>query len=195
LSFSIAKSTTSAILWTLYATNYQTNMRKNLLVFICFPFGLLPHSVLGQVASDSTPCYTERFLDASPVFSRIEWPAGYKGGERILQYFLLQHIDARTIALEVKPTENLYADTAKLRFIVGRNGKISELTVEGTKTQAFKKEVIKAIKLSSCFWEAGNNGGRLGNSWCQLQICYTLERGDKGVAVKVDTQWYENVSK
>lgn len=161
---------------------------KYLLVILIF----LAFTSFGQINSDpaklfaQTNCYDEHFNDKEEsVFTKIEIPAYFKGGSDAFLNFLISHINFDSIVIDLKQNERVYSDTATLSFIVSKKGRISDLTIAGTKREILRKELFKTIIQSSCYWVPGNFSGRFVNGWYKLKIFYTIDRRRQDISTKV----------
>ena len=60
---------------------------------------------------------------------------------------------------------------------------MSDLSVTKSKSDAFKKEMYRMIKVTACSWTPGNFSGRLVNGWVQMDFFFMLKRNDEVIAV------------
>jgi hypothetical protein len=128
-----------------------------------------------QDSDDANECYSEKLSDNGDVFTGMIKQPHFKGGHDSLVRFLLTNIDLEEFARNFSQNKMAYTDTARLKFIVSKQGGISELSITKAKNEKFIDEVIRAMKKSSCSWVAGGSE-QLVNGWHQFEIFVSMER-------------------
>lgn len=89
--------------------------------------------------------------------------------------FLSENINFEQFVGGIFSEVTTYSDTARIKFIVNRQGGISELSVRKTKHKQFADEITRVIKKSSCNWVAGRTEA-LANGWHHFDIYYSIEK-------------------
>lgn len=145
------------------------------LIFI-FVIIILPFFLFGQKKKE---CFQSKIEDES-VFTKVESPPYFIGGQGTFQCFLKQYSSFHLLADELLRKDSVYLDTARVRFIISRYGVMSDLSVTKSKSDAFKKEMYRMIKVTACSWTPGNFSGRLVNGWVQMDFFFMLKRNDDG---------------
>jgi len=102
----------------------------------------------------------------------------------------MTNISFQKLVSDLSQNERTYSDTARVKFIVSKNGGLSDLSVTLTKNRKFAAEIITAIKKSSCNWVAGGTE-RLLNGWFQFDIYYLIDRRYNEVTTKVKIKEYD----
>lgn len=114
----------------------------------------------------------------------------FKGGHDSLVNYLMTNISFQKLVSDLLENERSYSDTARVKFIVAKDGRLSDLSVKLSKKKIFSDEVITAIKNSSCNWVAGGTE-RLLNGWFQFDIYYSIDRRYNEVTTKLKVKEYE----
>lgn len=153
--------------------------------------GLYPHNLMSQSLSDTSFCYVDSISENENIFQLIEHSAQFKGGTNAFLNFLMEKISFKNIVAHLNQNERVYADTARLKFIISKMGIMSNLSVTQTKKDIFSHEIVNVIKQSSCYWLPGTNGGRRSNSWVRLDIYYSIDRSQGGITTSVKYKSYD----
>jgi len=163
--------------------------------YLLIVFAFLTFAAEGQQAPsrkilfEPSSCYVDHFDNRDEkVFTKIEIPISFKGGENAFLTFLLSHIDFSNLIADLKPNERFYTDTASIKFIVSKKGILSDLTITRTTWEQLKQELFNAFRQSGCHWIPGNFSGRLINGWCELNIYYTIDRRRQEFATNIGYQ-------
>ena len=114
----------------------------------------------------------------------------FKGGHDTLVNFLMANISFQKLVTDLSHNEAIYADTARIKFIVAKNGTLSDLTITLTKKKLLTDEILRVIKKSACNWVAGGTE-RLLNGWLQFDIYYLIDRRYNEVTTKVKIKEYD----
>ena len=99
----------------------------------------------------------------------------FKGGNGSLVTFLTDNINFQQFTDGLFSDATTYSDTARIKFIVNRQGGISELSVSKAKHKQFADEMTRVIKKSSCNWVAGRTE-ELANGWHHFNLYYSIEK-------------------
>lgn len=148
-------------------------MSKNLF-YIVLSFGLLTQTACLQ-SSEANSCYSDEFPDKEKVFTKMLNKPHYKGGHDSLVSFLSANIDLEAFIDNISQSETTYTDTARIKFIVNKQGGINKLSVYKARKKEFIDEVSRVIKKSSCNWVAGG-AEQPSSGWHQLDIYYSIEK-------------------
>jgi alkyl hydroperoxide reductase subunit AhpC len=98
---------------------------------------------------------------------------------------LSANIDLEKFAGDLSKDNRTYRDTARIKFIVNKQGGVSDLSIKMTKMKKFADELTRVIKKSSCNWVAGGSD-RPANGWHQFDIYYSVEEpSDNEVKTKM----------
>jgi hypothetical protein len=163
-------------------------------IAIILLIGLSPLNLMSQSFSDTTLCYVNSISESDKAFERIEHTAQFKGGHNAFLNFLMGKISFQNIVTHLNQNERVYSDTARIKFIISKEGVMSNLSVTHTQKDIFLEEIVNVIKQSSCYWLPGTNGGRLNNSWLQLDIYYSIDRTQGGIITSVKYKSYDFVT-
>lgn len=127
-------------------------------------------------------CYSNNSLASTEVFKKTEVAVQYKG-QVGLSHLLSTKIDF--LNLVPGQVKKFYTDTAQVRFILSREGIMSDLSISGTNNEIFRTNLIQAMKNSACYWTPGNFSGREVTSWVILNVFYSIERKPKSISLEV----------
>lgn len=114
----------------------------------------------------------------------------FKGGDDSLVNYLMTNISFQKLVTDLSQNEKTYTDTARIKFIVAKDGSISDLSVTLAKKKIFTDEIIAVIKNSSCNWIAGGTE-RLLTGWLQFDIYYSIDRRYNEVATKLKIKVFD----
>lgn len=117
---------------------------------------------LPVIGEEKKPEIVEVPIEAPEVFveEEAEFPGGYASMMRFIQEnFVVPEAD---VQIETR-------GRITVRFVVEKNGQVSNVTVERGLTSSCDKEAIKVVsKMPN--WKPGKNGGRAVRQWCTLPI-------------------------
>ena len=164
-------------------------MTKHFLYTI-IAIGLLNQSVLSQNSSKTKGCYSDKPFDKEKVFTKMLHKPYFKGGHDTLVNYLMTNISFQKLVNDLSQNERLYDDTARIKFVVAKNGTLSDLTVTLTKKKLLANEIVRVIKKSACNWVAGGTE-RLLNGWIQFDVYYLIDRRYNEVTTKVKIKEYD----
>jgi hypothetical protein len=114
----------------------------------------------------------------------------FKGGHDSFINFLMTNISFQKLVSDLSQNERVYNDTARIKFVVSKEGKLSDLAVTMTRKKVFSDEIIEVIKKSSCSWVAGGTE-RLLNGWIQFDIYYSIDRRLNEVSINIRQKEYD----
>lgn len=144
---------------------------------------LLVSSFTRSVAQHVEVYYADDSVRNSGVFTQTEIVPYYKGS---FIEFLMRN-DHDNLIYEIvdslklndksfkRPKQITYRDTANVKFILRKDIKISDLTVESIKSDKIKKHLVKLIKQSESNWQIALQNGRPVNCWVNLFVYYNYE--------------------
>lgn len=149
----------------------------------------------GQTASaqkniKSTKCYSKKPFGKEKVFTKMLHTPHFKGGDDSLVNYLMANISFQKLVTDLSQNERTYTDTARIKFIVAKDGSISDLSVTLAKKKIFTDEIIAVIKNSSCNWIAGGTE-RLLTGWLQFDIYYSIDRRYNEVTTKLKIKVFD----
>ena len=145
-------------------------------LFLGILIGLIPIFVFSQGNSDTTTCYVDNIKSDENVFYNITHEAYPKEGYISFRNFLMTNINHNKFIINLSRSQPIFSDTARVKFIISKNGIMSNLEVKDTKNDIFKGELEKVLKQYSCKWLPGTyDGARKSNSWYKCEIFYYIE--------------------
>ena len=128
-------------------------MKKLLLVLLMS----LPVILSAQVAQASKN-------DENKVFEKIEIEAGFKGGTVKWNEFVKKNFNFIRIENSLPDSVTTFSDTAKVQFVVDKNGIINEIKILSKTNSAFQQSCIEVYKKSP-HWNPANQCGRPVNAY------------------------------
>ncbi|GEO09252.1 hypothetical protein [Segetibacter aerophilus] len=137
--------------------------------------GLIIQTGCLQNSNETKSCYSDNLSGKEKVFTKMLDKPHFAGGHDSLVSFLSANINFEKFTGGFFWDEKTYSDTARIKFIVNKQGGISALSIETTKKKRFADEVTRVIKKSSCNWVAGGSG-ELVNGWHRFDIYYSIEK-------------------
>lgn len=162
-------------------------MMRNITLLAFFIVGV-HFSLIAQTYDKSNGCISDTLTDTEKVFSRMEIVPLFKGN---IKRFLADNISIDLFLRYMQPKDSLFADTARVKFIMSKKGEISNISISKVKSELFRAEVLRLLRLSSCNWQIGENGSRRVNGWAQFDIYFRLARRNGEVKMNVDFKQYE----
>ena len=117
--------------------------RAPIIVFLLFPF-----LTNAQVAS----------TDENKVFEKIEIEAGFPGGTAKWKEFVNKNFNFTRIEKSLSDSVSRFSDTAKIQFVVDRNGIISTINFQNGVSKYFKESCTQLFK-DSPQWRPANQCG------------------------------------
>lgn len=154
-------------------------MTKNIL-YIAIAAAILSQPGCSQNSGDTASCYSEKLSDKDKVLTGMLNNPHFKGGNDSLVNFLNTNISFEQLINDFSKNDRFYGDTARIKFIVSKQGNLSNLSVKLAKKELFADEIERVIKKSSCNWIAGRTD-QLANGWVQFDIYFLVERSNSKV--------------
>ena len=148
---------------------------KKYIVYIILIYGIFSQSACLQSSDKAEPCYSDKLSDNEKVVMKMVNKPHFKGGNDSLSNFLSDNLNFEQIINDMSQNEKPYNDKARIKFIVNRQGGISNLSVKMTKDKQFTDEVTRVIKKSSCNWVAGGTNQPV-NGWHHFDLYYSIEK-------------------
>jgi periplasmic protein TonB len=111
--------------------------------------------------------------DEGKVFNKVEIEAEYPGGAGAWTKYLKNNLDANT------PVDNGAAEgtyTVIVRFIVSKDGSISDVVAETKHGYGMEAEAIKIIKKGPK-WTPAQQNGRYVNAYRRQPITFVVQEG------------------
>ncbi len=158
-------------------------MKINLFITI-FTILFLNPEALPQNSHNPKGCYSNKPFNKGKVFTKMLHNPHFKGGNDSLINFLMTNISFNNVVSNLSQNEQIYNDTARIRFIVSKNGSLSDLSVSFAKNKMLAAEIVRVIKKSACLWVAGGTE-RLLNGWLQFDIYYSIDKRHNEVTTKI----------
>lgn len=149
-------------------------MKKHIF-HIVLASGLFSQTACSSASDETNSCYSDKLSDKGKVFTNGLNKPHFKGGHDSLVGYLSANIDLEKFIDDLSQNEKTYSDTAKIRFIVNKQGGISNLSVERAKKKKFADEITSVIKNSSCNWIAGGTEPPV-NCWHQFDLYYSIDK-------------------
>ena len=128
-------------------------MKKILLVLLM----ILPVILSAQVVQASKD-------DENKIFEKIEIEAGFKGGTVKWNEFVRKNFNFIRIENSLPDSVITFTDTAKVQFIVDKNGIIKDIKILSKTFSAFEQSCIEVYK-NSPHWNPANQCGRSVNAY------------------------------
>jgi len=130
-------------------------------------------------------CYQDNFTDTQFVFTKMELLPHYKGYEQELNKFIINEINIAEICNKLPDSVRVFEDSAKVKFIIAKNGQMSNLAVKSVHT-TLEDELTKALIKSSCSWFPGYSNRNL-NGWYNGTIYFKIDRTKNSLSVTVSS--------
>jgi protein TonB len=154
-------------------------MKTILAFFICTIF-----SIACNAQNDKTfppPPGTSASTDTSKddrIFSKVEFEAQFPGGDAGWRNFLIDNLKLTKIGKKLKfeKGQKRISETVIVKFIVSKDGSISEVTIENEDANPlFKAEAIRVIK-DSPNWKPAIQNGRKVNAYRRQPITFVFDK-------------------
>lgn len=130
-----------------------THMKKLLLLLMI----ISPIFINAQIVESSKK-------DEEHVFEKIEIEAGFKGGVVKWYEFVKKNFNFDRIEKSLPDSITSFSDTARIQFIVDKNGIIKDLKLLSQNIPSFQQSCIEVYK-SSPHWNPANQCGRSVNAY------------------------------
>ena len=136
---------------------------------------LVPFLINAQVANKS---------DENKVFEKIEIEAGFPGGPAKWVEFVKKNFDFTRIEKSLPDSVTIFSDTAKIQFIVDKNGIINDVSFQTAVSKEFKMSCTEIFK-NSPHWRSANQCGLKVNAYRKQTFIIQIDKttGKKQVFV------------
>ena len=135
------------------------------------------HDKIIYFEDEVNPCYTgTQSNKMDKIFRRLQNDPYFLGGENKWQSFLKEYFNLTTTNAASDETDFEMTDTVSLKFVVRREGGLSDITVVAYNNEAAKEEAIRLLKLSCAYWVPSHIGGRNVNAWYQQSFIFSVSR-------------------
>jgi hypothetical protein len=155
---------------------------------LLFFMAAVNYCVFAQTYDKSNGCLSDTLSNSEKVFSRMEVIPLFKGN---MKRFLIDNISVDIFLRYLHPKDTLFADTARIKFVMSKKGEISNILVSKAKTALFQAEILRLLRLSSCNWQIGSQGGRYVNGWAQFDVYFRLVRMNGELRINVDYKQHD----
>ena len=116
--------------------------------------------------------------DVNKIFTKVDVEANFPGGDAGWRKYLQENLEIDKIARKIKipKGEKQLQQTVIVKFIVDRNGNISEIAAENNDLNSLCiEEAIRVIKISPR-WIAAKQNGRTVNAYRRQPITFLFEK-------------------
>jgi hypothetical protein len=141
-------------------------------------FLLFSVALTAQIAPPPLP---DTFTVDGKVFSKVEVEAGYPGGDDAWRNFLIKNLNADVPADNDAPAGKY---TVIVKFVVTREGTLSDIQAETNEGYRMEQEVIRLIKRSGK-WNAAIQNKRMVNAYRRQPVTFLVEDDDLEIQSKV----------
>ena len=159
-------------------------MKKYLLA----PLAMFSFLFIYSQDNSAYPCYKNKFEGdtAQHVFTRINTQASYKGYTLKWKAFLEKNVSFKNIITTLPDSVQYFEDTVSLKFIVSKNGMLSNLEIVYGLDEEAIKEAIRLIKASCPNWIPGiDSGGVYRNSWHTESFYFMVDRRTNDLKTRI----------
>ncbi|MBX2887054.1 MAG: energy transducer TonB [Ferruginibacter sp.] len=108
--------------------------------------------------------------DEGKIFTKVEVEASFPGGDRAWRRYLQNNLDANT-PIDNGAPEGTY--TVIVRFVVSKDGSISDVVPETNQGYGMEKEAVRIIKKGPK-WKAAEQNGRNVNAYRRQPITFVV---------------------
>lgn len=126
---------------------------------------------------------TDAVDSTNVIFEKIEVEASYPGGTQAWRKYLERNLKAEV------PTDNGAPEgkySVVVRFIVKKDGSISDVKAITKMGYGTEQEVVRLIKASGK-WNPGSQGGRFVNSYHMQPVTFMVD--DDGLEIRTETEY------
>jgi len=135
---------------------------------------------------ETKPCYTDiPGVGEENVFTKLQTDPYFWGGWKKWQQFVSDNIDTKKVLSFINYDLKSYMDSVVVKFIVRKEGGISNIKSVYFGDEKLKNEVYRLMKLSCVYWVPSNMGGRNINAWFQQLFIFTIENTNGAPVLKV----------
>lgn len=114
----------------------------------------------------------------SMIYTRVEVEAGFPGGAEEWRKYLMKNLNINKVAdkVSIPKGKKEFRQTIIVRFIVDKNGNISEVSAENPDAEPnCVAEAIRVIRVSPK-WIPARQNGRIVNAYRRQPITFLFER-------------------
>lgn len=130
-------------------------------------------------------CYKKSFGELEKVFTKMEIYPHYDGYEEELNKFLINEINIQTLCNNLRDSTRLLEDSVKVKFIVSKTGKMSDITVISINSN-LAQEISNVFIKSSCNWVPGYSNRNL-NGWYYGVVYFKLDRRKRSFSITISS--------
>jgi hypothetical protein len=141
-------------------------MRKLILLSIL----LTPLISTGQIFKNSKN-------DEYNVFEKVDIEGGFKGGIAKWNEYVRKNFNFARIEKSLPDSITVFSDTAKVQFIIDKNGIISDIRILSNTNPAFKQSCIELYK-DSPHWTPANQCGRPVNAYKKETFILQIDKAN-----------------
>ncbi len=113
-------------------------------------------------------------VDEDQIFQKVEVEAGFPGGNSAFANYLRKNLNAQAPAENGAPAGTY---TVIIRFVVSRDGTISDITPETSLGYGMEQEAAKIIKKSPK-WTPAQQNGNIVNAYRRQPITFVVTEGE-----------------
>lgn len=153
-----------------------------ILTIILLLFSVTLHAQVPPIPPDSVN------ID-NRVFTKVEVEANYPGGEVAWKNFLIKNLNP-----DVPADHDAPAGTYRVivKFVVTRNGSLSDIQAETNQGYGMEEEVIRLIKRSGT-WIAAVQNKRTVNAYRRQPVTFLVEYEDFDIQSKVPNTFFTTI--
>ena len=129
-------------------------------------FFLFPFLAYSQAVSSS---------DENKIFEKIETEAGFPGGAAKWKEFVNKNFNFTRIVKNLPDSVTRFSDTAKIQFIVDKNGIINNISFQASVTKSVKESCTELFK-DSPHWRPANQCGRNVNAYRKQTFIVQIDK-------------------
>ena len=118
------------------------------------------------------PADSTKLLDL--IFTKVDFEAGYPGGSEGWINYLRKNLNANVPVDNGAPAGKF---TVIIKFVVSRNGSLSDINAETKQGYGMEEEVIRIIKKSGN-WIAAEQNNRKVNAYRRQPVTFVVEQED-----------------
>jgi protein TonB len=113
--------------------------------------------------------------DEEKVFEKIEIEAGFPGGTVKWSEFVKKNFNFIRIEKSLPDSVSNFSDTAKVQFVVDKNGIIKDISFQSAVSKSFKESCTELFK-NSPHWTPANQCGRNVNAYRKQTFIVQIDR-------------------
>ncbi len=132
-------------------------------------FFLFPFLINAQGVSNS---------DENKVFEKIEIEAGFPGGTAKWNEYVKKNFNFTRIEKSHSDSVTLFSDTAKIQFVVDKNGIIKDISFQNGVSKPFKESCTEIFK-DSPHWRPASQCGRNVSAYKKLTFIVQVDKSTR----------------